>query len=305
MVPAKVFVSSTMENLKSEREALRRLIDELGQVPILAENFGARIYSPKQACLDGVQQCDVFVLVLGERYGWITPDGVSVTETEFDSAVAHGKRILVYKKNFGRMHDDGQPNELDKYRRFLQRVADFDIGWCRDTFDTVFDLQAKVRKALVAATTVPVQPGDTPSTSPLLRASVVMTPAFQSTFALRFTGRTTLPKGRRTTSWEFLTYWWAYPRSKADDSQTCLRRTGFHWTPFVSRSFNTYDVSTQTKNGGLHRSLLLMHGGMRWRWRWTIPDGDFATVSTRTTFFSPCLRPDPFFWKAWGFHLTD
>ena len=45
-----------------------------------------------ELCLDEARNCDVFVGVLGERYGWVpdmpdNSDGYSVTELEMQTAV--------------------------------------------------------------------------------------------------------------------------------------------------------------------------------------------------------------------------
>ena len=65
------------------------------------------------------QQCDVYLLILGGRYGWIIPDeDISVTEMEFNEAQRLEKPILVYKKEL-----DEEEIEEVRRRRATQRKA--------------------------------------------------------------------------------------------------------------------------------------------------------------------------------------
>jgi hypothetical protein len=53
------------------------------------EKFGARPQEPCRACLDEVEESDLFVGVYAHRYGFIPPDSkVSITEAEFEHATA-------------------------------------------------------------------------------------------------------------------------------------------------------------------------------------------------------------------------
>lgn len=146
----KVFISSTMNNLRSEREALRIVIAELGHEPVMAELFGARNDSPRAACREEVHDSDMIVLLLGDSYGWITPQGSSATEEEFDVAESVHKPLLIYRK-IGELFPPSMPPEvIEKYRQFIARVEHYSNGRMRDTFENAFDLQPKARRAIVA-----------------------------------------------------------------------------------------------------------------------------------------------------------
>ena len=45
----------------------------------MAEDFGARPDSPQVACLTGLRQSDIVVLIVGEHYGAVQPSGQSAT----------------------------------------------------------------------------------------------------------------------------------------------------------------------------------------------------------------------------------
>jgi hypothetical protein len=87
----RVFVSSTCYDLKYVRENLKFFIRSLGFEPILSEE-GAVFYDPKlhahDACLVEVPNCQIFVLVVGGRFGQEYRDSdKSITNVEFQAAV--------------------------------------------------------------------------------------------------------------------------------------------------------------------------------------------------------------------------
>ena len=85
---ATVYVSSTIADLAEERRAV---LDWLR----LARHQAVDSYLPgsdtvRDSCLDDVAACDVYVLILGHRYGFQTPqdnpEGLSITQLEFRQA---------------------------------------------------------------------------------------------------------------------------------------------------------------------------------------------------------------------------
>ncbi len=101
-----VFLSSTKDDLQSERYAITFLIQQMGLIPIAMEEFGARPESPLDTCLGELDDAKIFVLVIGMRYG--SPytcdngndgelNGKSYTEIEYDRALKNENiRILAY-----------------------------------------------------------------------------------------------------------------------------------------------------------------------------------------------------------------
>jgi hypothetical protein len=72
MAKPRVFVSSTFYDLKHIRSSLDIFIESLGFEPILSEK-GDIAYSPDhpldESCYREVQTSDIFVLIIGGRYG--------------------------------------------------------------------------------------------------------------------------------------------------------------------------------------------------------------------------------------------
>src|SRR5215472_16377539 len=90
---ARVYVSSTIADLEAERQAV---IDWL----VAAQHQVVHSYRPssdtvRDGCLADVGACDVYVLILGHRYGFQPPEdnpaGLSITQLEFRRAAQKGK----------------------------------------------------------------------------------------------------------------------------------------------------------------------------------------------------------------------
>mmetsp|Transcript_14328 Transcript_14328/g.18446 ORF Transcript_14328/g.18446 Transcript_14328/m.18446 type:complete len:312 (-) Transcript_14328:133-1068(-) len=87
-----VFISSTYTDLLAERQAAVSAILKSGNIPAGMELFSAGDKSQLVTIKRWIDQSDVYMLILGGRYGSIEPEsGVSYTELEYDYAVSQGK----------------------------------------------------------------------------------------------------------------------------------------------------------------------------------------------------------------------
>lgn len=92
----KVFISSTSEDLKEERQAVIAALLEGGYVPSGMELFGARADRTEYAIAREIDQCDFLVVIVADRYGSTTSDGLSFTEWECEYAERKGIPILPF-----------------------------------------------------------------------------------------------------------------------------------------------------------------------------------------------------------------
>jgi formylglycine-generating enzyme required for sulfatase activity len=121
----KVFISSTMKDLRPERDAVQNVVSTFRFRTLRAETIGAQPRPPREVCLAMARECDIFIGIYAVRYGWTPPgDEASVTEIEFLEARRQGKDILIYVKKVKKRRDQ-------RLKEFLRRVEDFDKGYFR------------------------------------------------------------------------------------------------------------------------------------------------------------------------------
>jgi hypothetical protein len=100
----KIFISSVQMELAEEREGLR---DYIHADPLLRRFFEVFLFEDLPAAdrkadrvfLDEMRDCDIYLGLFANQYGWQDDDGISPTEHEFIAATEHHKPRLIYVKN--------------------------------------------------------------------------------------------------------------------------------------------------------------------------------------------------------------
>jgi predicted ATPase len=135
----RVFVSSTLQELAAERQAVRDAVTRLRLVPVMFE-LGARPHPPRQVYRSYLAQSQVFVGVYWQSYGWVAP-GEQVSGLEDEYLLAAGLPRLIYVKSpapereprlaemLTRIRNDGEVS----YQHFsaageLQRLVENDLA---------------------------------------------------------------------------------------------------------------------------------------------------------------------------------
>jgi Domain of unknown function (DUF4062)/Tetratricopeptide repeat len=125
---ARVYVSSTIADLTEERRAV---LDWLR----LARHQAVDSYLPdsntvRDSCLDDVAACDLYVLILGHRYGFQppgdNPEGLSITQLEFRRAGERGiPRVALLRTSIPdvSLSDLADPQRLALVSAFRAEVA--------------------------------------------------------------------------------------------------------------------------------------------------------------------------------------
>jgi hypothetical protein len=88
-----IFVSSTFDDLKSERQQVVKAILEMGHIPVGMEMFSAADDEQWQIISRQIALTDYYVVIIAHRYG-STEAGLSFTEKEYDFAVRTGVPVL-------------------------------------------------------------------------------------------------------------------------------------------------------------------------------------------------------------------
>lgn len=154
-----VFLSSVRRGLEQERDHLPALIRALGHLPSRFEDFTAADVPSREACLAGVENADVYVLLLGEHYGTRMIDtGRAPTEEEFTVARRRGIPVLVFHK-----HGIDPDPEQDQ---FIGAVGDYANGRFWKEFASSSDLDVALVEALRQVAAQPAALTWTPLATP-------------------------------------------------------------------------------------------------------------------------------------------
>ncbi|HPS06730.1 MAG TPA: DUF4062 domain-containing protein [Kiritimatiellia bacterium] len=91
-----VFVSSTYEDLKEERQHVIQALLETKCIPLGMELFPAASVEQWELIKRVIDECDYYIVIVAGRYGSLNKEGKSYTEMEFDYALKIGKPILAF-----------------------------------------------------------------------------------------------------------------------------------------------------------------------------------------------------------------
>ena len=139
----RVFISSVQSEFQDERRRIAEYIRHDAALsrffePFLFEELPAQDKSAQMAYLTEASKSGIYLLLIGERYGYEDAEGVSPTEREYDAATAgHAYRIAFIKNTYSREA---------KEDAFKQRI---DADVIRNTFSTYEELQSGVYASLV------------------------------------------------------------------------------------------------------------------------------------------------------------
>jgi hypothetical protein len=133
----RVFISSTYRDLVPHRERL----DVRGM-----EEFAAQDQPPLATCLAALAECDIYIGVVGERYGSSPPDEArSYTELEYESASERAMYRIVLLSETEPEAAHEPPERHARLLEFRQRLRE---SHTVDTFTSPDDLAWKVLAAV-------------------------------------------------------------------------------------------------------------------------------------------------------------
>ncbi|THV41939.1 DUF4062 domain-containing protein [Glycomyces buryatensis] len=90
-----VFISSTLQDLKEERQAVIQALLDVDCIPAGMEMFPASDADTFDLIKEVIDLCDYYVVVIGDRYGSVhDKEQISYTEMEFDYAVSQGIPVM-------------------------------------------------------------------------------------------------------------------------------------------------------------------------------------------------------------------
>ncbi len=147
-----VFISSTFEDLKEERQSVLKAILELDHIPVGMEFFPASDDDPWKLIRGIIKDSDYYVLIIGGQYGSLDEDGIGYTEKEYDFALSKGKPIipLLHQNPDKILCDKPDTSEATwiQLQKFRKKVEDNHT--CK-YWNTPDDLKVKVTQGFISA----------------------------------------------------------------------------------------------------------------------------------------------------------
>jgi ATP-dependent DNA helicase RecG len=142
----RIFISSVQKEFAAERKALA---EYLSGDPLLRRFFETFLFErdvpasdrrPDAVYLDEVRNCDLYLGLFGDDYGWENKDGLSPTHLELNEATRQGKTRLIFVK--GAADDAKHP----KMRALIRDAGD---NLVRRRFNSSEELVAAVYASLI------------------------------------------------------------------------------------------------------------------------------------------------------------
>lgn len=151
----KIFVSSTFQDLQEHRKRVIEAMDRLRHNGVEIEwrgmkAFAARDDLPSDACIQFVDECDLYVGFFGVRYGSIDPkSNKSMTEVEYRRAVEKNKpRLMFLLSDDAPVKQNDFETQADAQEKLRQFKEDLKKDRVIDFFGSPEDLASKVATAL-------------------------------------------------------------------------------------------------------------------------------------------------------------
>jgi hypothetical protein len=157
-VKYQIFVSSTYEDLREEREQVVKAILEMGHIPVGMEMFSAADEEQWKIIARQIEECDYYVVIIAHRYGSLD-DAISFTEKEYDYAIRYKVPV------FGFIIDEtaswpanriyGESDKKEALEQFKEKIKRKVVNFWK----SAEDLHGKVAIALMKAFSTNPQPG--------------------------------------------------------------------------------------------------------------------------------------------------
>jgi len=136
------FISSTWLDLKPERSAVEVMMQRFRETKFIGmEYFGSRDETTRQISLAEVDKSDLYVCVVGGRYG------SGITEDEYDRARKRNLPCMIYFKQEDVIPPEGrdkEPEKAKRLRQFKEKLQDPEHGHTVTEFSGPHELASRL-----------------------------------------------------------------------------------------------------------------------------------------------------------------
>lgn len=155
-----IFLSSTYEDLREERQAATQSILAMGHLAAGMELFPASDLSQLDLIKRVISESDYYIVIIGGKYGSLHPEfGTSFTELEYDYAISQSKPVLGFVvKDIGLVPSAKVESDLVKAAA-LERFREKVLSKTCQIFQDPSDLGMKVMSSLTTETRINPQIG--------------------------------------------------------------------------------------------------------------------------------------------------
>lgn len=146
-----IFISSTYEDLKEERDQAIKAVLEMGHIPVGMEMFSAGDEEQWQLIARQIEETDYYVIIVGHRYGSETNEGISYTEKEYDYAASNGVPILGFIIDEKASWPSDRVDKIDKKKKKLDKFKQKVKSKMVQFWNSKDDLHGKISISLIKA----------------------------------------------------------------------------------------------------------------------------------------------------------
>lgn len=149
-----IFVSSTYVDLKEPRDLIIKAVLEMGHIPVGMEMFSAADEEQWSIIKRQIDQSDYYVLIMANRYGSVTEEGISYTEKEYDYARSQGVPCLGFVLDstapWPSIHTDTDRHQVDALDLFRGKVKQRPVSFWKNNEDLYGKCSIALMKAFTA-----------------------------------------------------------------------------------------------------------------------------------------------------------
>src|ERR1700726_4687451 len=144
-----VFVSSTYDDLREERQQATQAILKAGYFPSGMELFPASDDTQWELIKRVIEESDYYVVIVAARYGSLGPEGRSYPEMEYDYAVERGIPVLGFVREKIGDIPLNNTEKLEKSRKKLEAFRQKVMSRICRKCSTAAELGMAVMKSLM------------------------------------------------------------------------------------------------------------------------------------------------------------
>lgn len=149
-----IFISSTFEDLKPERDQVIRAVLEMGHIPVGMEMFSAADDEQWKIIARHIEESDYYAVIAAHRLGSLTEDGISYTRKEYEYAREKSVPILGFVLDEGTswppQHIDSDPKAREDLQDFKALIREKPVSFWSSSDDLYGKFSVALMKAITA-----------------------------------------------------------------------------------------------------------------------------------------------------------